>query len=64
MVGAARGSDVRTQFSKLRINPRTLMVKTDDYTFAQTAGHLVQTYWNGQRRVLCVLAFAVVMAIM
>lgn len=49
--GAAAGSDVRTVFKKLRINPRSLMTKTDDYTFASTEGGLLQTYWNGQRRV-------------
>lgn len=49
--GAAAGSDVRTVFKKLRINPRSLMTKTDDYTFASTEGDLLQTYWNGQRRV-------------
>ena len=27
------------------------MTKTDDYTFASTEGALLQTYWNGRRRV-------------
>ena len=32
--GAARGSDVRTCFTKLRFNPRSFLAKTDDYTCA------------------------------
>ena len=35
---------------KLRVDPWTLVVKTDDYTFAATVGEpLTQSYWNGQR---------------
>ena len=42
-----------TLFSKLRVDPWTLHVKTDDYTFAKTIGPaLKQTYWNGQRRIV------------
>lgn len=47
--GAAVGNVAMTSFSKLRVCPWTLMVKTDDFTFTQSAGHLVQTYWNGKR---------------
>ena len=32
-----RVQSIRTEFSKIRINPRNLMVKTDDYTFATTS---------------------------
>ena len=57
-----RVQSIRTEFSKIRINPRNLMVKTDDYTFATTLGErgailvpiedgtmLRQTYWNNQK---------------
>jgi len=50
--GSCYGSDVLTKFSKLRINPWTLKVKTDDYTFAKTSGGpLTQSYWNGARNI-------------
>ena len=48
--GAARGSSVVTSFTRLRVCPWLLMVKTDDYTFATSGGALRQVYWNGQRR--------------
>ena len=48
--GAARGSVVVSSFRKLRICPWTLRVKTDDFTFATSGGRLVQSYWNGARR--------------
>jgi len=48
--GSCYGDDVRTKFSKVRISPWTLIVKTDDYTFAETTGGpLTQSYWNGER---------------
>jgi hypothetical protein len=47
--GAARGTAVVSSFEKLRLCPWTLTVKTDDYTFATSAGALRQTYWNGAR---------------
>ena len=48
--GAALGTVLVSSFRKLRICPWTLTVKTDDYTYATSGGHLLQTYWNGQRR--------------
>lgn len=48
--GAANGSAVMTHFAKLRVCPWTLLVKTDDYTFATSVGRVVQIYWNGKRR--------------
>ena len=48
--GSCSGSAVKTTFEKLRFDPATLTVKTDDYTFATTVGGpLSQRYWNGQR---------------
>jgi len=48
--GSCVGRGVRTSFSKLRIDPWSLTVKTDDYTFAETSGGpLRQSYWNGLR---------------
>lgn len=44
------GTVLVSSFRKLRICPWTLTVKTDDYTYASSGGRLVQTYWNGQRR--------------
>eukprot|EP00565_Helicotheca_tamesis_P002724 CAMPEP_0185730970 /NCGR_PEP_ID=MMETSP1171-20130828/11501_1 /TAXON_ID=374046 /ORGANISM="Helicotheca tamensis, Strain CCMP826" /LENGTH=378 /DNA_ID=CAMNT_0028400123 /DNA_START=60 /DNA_END=1196 /DNA_ORIENTATION=- len=50
--GSCGGNNVLTRFSKLRINPWMLKVKTDDYTFAKTTGGpLTQTYWNGARNI-------------
>ena len=46
---SGQGERCVTRFRKLRINPVTLMVKTDDYTFATSCGRIVQSYWNGQR---------------
>ena len=46
------GGGVRTRFSRVRVDPWSLLVKTDDYTFATTDGApLEMTYWNGARRV-------------
>lgn len=36
--GAMGGADVVTQFSKIRINPKDLVVDTEDFTFANTIG--------------------------
>jgi len=47
--GSCVGTDVLTQFHRLRINPITLVVKTDDFTFAQTHGSLTQHYFNGEK---------------
>lgn len=50
--GSCRGTSVTTTFFKVRFDPWSLTVKTDDYTFAETVGGpLVQTYWNGERSV-------------
>ena len=50
--GSCWGSSVRTSFSKLRFNPWSLTVKTDDYTFARSrGGPLHQSYWNGEREI-------------
>jgi len=50
--GSCRGTSVNTRFFKLRFDPWALIVKTDDYTFAETSGGpLKQTYWNGERTV-------------
>lgn len=38
--GAAPGTDVRTAFSKLRVDPATLTVDTGDLTFASSTGSL------------------------
>ena len=46
---------VATRFTKLRLCPWTLFVKTDDYSFSSSdsvrGGPLRQRYWNGQRTV-------------
>jgi len=47
--GAARGTVLVSSFSKLRICPWSLTVKTDDFTFATSAGEVLQSYWNGRR---------------
>lgn len=48
-------SHVATRFSKLRICPWLLTVKTDDYSFSSSesrhGGPLEQVYWNGARSV-------------
>jgi hypothetical protein len=50
--GAAQGSDLSTTFTKLRVCPWQLLVKTNDYTWAiHQGGPLQQTYWNGQRQI-------------
>jgi len=50
--GSCRGRGVLTRFRKLRIDPWTLMVKTNDYTFAESSGGpLTQNYWNGERSI-------------
>jgi hypothetical protein len=36
--GAWEGTDVFTHFSKLRINPQTLVIQRDDYTFSVSRG--------------------------
>ena len=49
MVGPPMG--LRTTFSRVRLDPWQLIVKTDDYTFASSeGGPLALTYWNGTRR--------------
>ena len=50
--GSGRGTQLQTHFNRVRFNPVTLMVKTDDYTFASSAGKITQTYWNGKRRIV------------
>ena len=47
--GSARGTMLVTAFRKVRLCPWTLLVKTDDFTFATSVGHIAQTYWNGAR---------------
>lgn len=44
--GASPGTDVRTTFTKLRIDPATLTVDIGDLTFARSTGSLTQ---NGTR---------------
>jgi hypothetical protein len=51
--GSCTGDSLHTSFSKIRVNPVTLMVKTDDYTFASTTprnGCVRQRYWNNERQ--------------
>eukprot|EP01124_Arcella_intermedia_P007014 TRINITY_DN14261_c0_g1_i1.p1 TRINITY_DN14261_c0_g1~~TRINITY_DN14261_c0_g1_i1.p1 ORF type:complete len:320 (+),score=61.25 TRINITY_DN14261_c0_g1_i1:1-960(+) len=48
-----KGSDVMTHFYKIRINPKTLFVKTDDFTYALSSGFNVQIYWNGNAKYEC-----------
>merc|ERR1712176_1012264 len=36
--GSCQGSSIKTTFQELRIDPWSLTVKTDDYTFAETVG--------------------------
>jgi hypothetical protein len=42
-----------TRFTKLRVCPWLLVVKTDDYSFSSSqsrrGGTLIQSYWNGER---------------
>lgn len=39
---------IRTNFTKLRIDPKYLVVKTNDYTFSSSTGNpFTQKYWNG-----------------
>ena len=48
--GSCAGTDVSTAFTKVRLDPWTLVVKTDDFTFAETdGGPITQSYWNGER---------------
>ena len=37
----AHGTSVLTQFMKLRLDPKKLLVKTDDYTFANSRGRIM-----------------------
>jgi len=48
--GSAFGDSVFTHFQKIRINPKSLIVKTDDFTFSTSVGQLEQVYWNGKRK--------------
>ncbi len=44
--GCVSGTSVRVSFSKIRIDPRTLMVDIMDLTFATTTGQLTDIYGN------------------
>lgn len=45
--GAAQGTNVRTTFTRLRIDPATLTVDVNDLTFATSTGTLVQSGSGG-----------------